>query len=214
MKKFLTALLSVLWLGFGVGLAGCDRGQTQVYSVRYYGVVQTMEEYEGLVVYIPTVGVCEFPSYEDGKQQSVTIQDGDLLCMEFQAEAVVFLERSPVEIKTPVESMTVEMKNVGLSQKENAYIITVAYTQSMEEEFLLYEKGVGDTVYFVGSEGVAGTVSTPSVERVYAYCTEIIENIVSGRVSFCLQLGERTIQEFLYDFAEQRIRLDARFEEF
>ncbi len=218
MKKLLITILSTICLLAGVCFAGCDGceeiklvpGTMQPCTI-YYGVVQTIDEQEGLFVYIPEVGVCDLPSYKDGQQQDITIREGDLIRMDFDAEVVKFLQRYPIAIETPLKSMAVETENIELKQDENDYILTIDYTKALKESFLAYEKDVGDTVYFVLSQGMAGTGNVPSMEIISEYCTATIELITTHRLSLRLQLGNRSIQEFLQDFAAKRARISVDF---
>lgn len=209
MKKIITTILSLLFLLVGVCFVGCGKPQTQVSGRSYYGVVQTLEDNEGLFVYIPEVGVCELPSYKDGEQQDITVKEGDLIRMDFEAEEVEFMERYPVGVKTPVKSMTVAMGNVELAQDGSEYILTVDYTQALKEKFLAYEKGLFDTVYFIGSQGVEGTDNVGGTV-IHEYCTATIEGNDSERLSLRLHLGEQSIQGFLKGFATKRIGISPK----
>ena len=66
MKKLLALFLSVLTCFCFVG---CDsifvKHVPPSYAPRtiYYGVAQTIEENDGLFVYIPEIGVCDIPAY-------------------------------------------------------------------------------------------------------------------------------------------------------
>ena len=213
MKKLLSIILSVVCLCMGVCFAACDKpkGQHQVFSTTYYGVVQTIENTDGLFVYIPEVGVCDIPSYKDGQQQDITVKEGDLIRMDFDGVEVEFMERYPVGIKTPVKSMTVEKENVELEQDENEYILTIDYAQTLKDEFLMYEKGVGDMIYCISSQGMAGTSDVPSMQMIFIYCTAKIEGIDNDRLSLRLQLGGKSIQEFLNKFATKKTEIKAFF---
>lgn len=210
MKKLFALLLSALMC---FCFAACDKpkGQHQVFSTTYYGVVQTIENSDGLFVYIPEVGVCDIPSYKDGQQQDITVKEGDLIRMDFDGAEVEFMERYPIEIKTPVKSMTVGMENVALEQDENEYILTIDYTQALKDEFLMYEKDVGDMIYCISYQGMAGTVNRPSMQMIFIYCTAKIEGIANDRLSLLLQLDGKSIQEFLNKVATGKTEIKAFF---
>lgn len=105
MKKICVILLAFVCALF----ASCDifKGYippSQGKMTTYYGVVETMEGNEGLFVNIPSVGLCDIPSYE---KEQITVQEGDLLMMQFSSQDVVILERYPACISTPVHHMEV-----------------------------------------------------------------------------------------------------------
>ncbi len=210
-KFFAIGLAMLLMLCMSISLFGCDKpqGQHQVIAKTYYGVVQTLEDYEGLFVYIPEVGVCDLPSYKDGEQQDITVKEGDLIRMDFDGIDVEFMERYPAGIKTPVKSITVEMEGVELEQREKEYILTIDYTQALKDEFLMYEKGVGDIIYCISFQGMPGKPDVPSMQMIFIYCTAKIENIMNDRLSLRLQLGEKSIQEFLNNFATGKTEIRA-----
>ncbi len=211
--KILSCLVAIGCLLFGVCFVGCNQSQAgslpTTHWKTYCGVVQTLEENEGLYVFIPSVGVCELPSYEEGKQQDIAVKEGDLLRMDFNAKEVTFMERHPVEIKTPVHTLTVQMENVALEQVEKEYSLTFDNTKETEDAFLAYEKAVGDTVYFTGTKFVAGTDSVGVATEIYEYCTATIENLSLRRITLRLHLGIHTMQDFLVRFATRAIRLQA-----
>ena len=68
MKKLLAVLLSALMCFCFVG---CDslfvKHVPPSYAPHtiYYGVAQTIEESDGLFVYIPEIGVCDIPAYDE-----------------------------------------------------------------------------------------------------------------------------------------------------
>ena len=108
MKKLFALLLSVLMC---FCLAGCDSlfvkhvpPSYQPVAI-YYGVAQTIEESDGLFVYIPEIGVCDIPSYDE----QMDIEEGDVLIMEFNTEEVQIMERYPAKFAIPAYSIrTVE----------------------------------------------------------------------------------------------------------
>lgn len=104
MKKLFALLLSALMCFCFVG---CDslfvKYVPPSYAPRtiYYGVVQTIEESDGLFVYIPELGVCDIPSYEE----QIDIKEGDVLIMEFNTKDVKIMERYPAGFSIPADSM-------------------------------------------------------------------------------------------------------------
>ena len=109
MKKLLVLLLSALMC---FCFAGCEflEGIWKRFSpsappmTTYYGVVQTIEESDGKFVYIDGVGVCDIPKYE---KETITVQEGDLLVIEFYSEDVQIMERYPATFGLPADYMAV-----------------------------------------------------------------------------------------------------------
>ena len=108
MKKLLGLVLSVL---MSFCFVGCDslfvKYVPPSYAPRtiYYGVAQTIEENDGLFVYIPELGVCDIPSCDN----QIDIEEGDVLIMEFNTEEVQIMERYPAKFAIPAYSIrTVE----------------------------------------------------------------------------------------------------------
>ena len=112
MKKIFSLVLAVLTC---VCFAGCNLWNSiwrvQVppslgpTPITYYGVAQTMEGSDGLFVYIPEIGVCDIPTYE---RETITVQEGDLLLMEFYDPAEVqIMERYPAAFSKSVDYMAV-----------------------------------------------------------------------------------------------------------
>ena len=103
MKKLFALLLSALMCFCFVG---CDslfvKHVPPSYAPRtiYYGVAQTIEESDGLFVYIPELGVCDIPSYEE----QIDIEEGDVLIMEFNKDVQIW-KRYPAEFSIPADSM-------------------------------------------------------------------------------------------------------------
>lgn len=106
-KKLLTNSLAVLlMLCMGMSITACDgdikRGpSTTQPCTTYYGVAQTIGDSDGLFVYIPNIGVCDIPTYE----KQITIEEGDVLIMEFYTKEVKIMERYPAEFAIPADSM-------------------------------------------------------------------------------------------------------------
>ncbi len=109
MKKLLALLLSILTCFCFFGCDGFEvikhvPGSMQPCTT-YYGVAQTIENSDGLFVYIPEIGVCDIPSYKE----QIDIEEGDVLVMVFYTEDVKIMERYPAEFSIPADSMrTVE----------------------------------------------------------------------------------------------------------
>ena len=104
-KKLLTIGLAIL-LTLGM-FAGCDslfvKHVPPSYAPRtiYYGVAQTIEESDGLLfVYIPEIGVCDIPAYDN----QIDIEEGDVLIMEFNKDVQIW-KRYPAEFSIPADYM-------------------------------------------------------------------------------------------------------------
>ena len=105
MKKLLALLLSVLTCFCFAGCDGFEMIKLVPPSMQpcttYYGVAQTIEENDGLFVYIPEIGVCDIPAYDE----QMDIEEGDVLIMEFNTEEVQIMERYPAGFSIPADSM-------------------------------------------------------------------------------------------------------------
>jgi hypothetical protein len=124
MKKFWALLLSVLCC---FCMAGCDAvnqllgdilrwGATvppteKPNPITYIGVAETWEESDGLFVYIDGVGLCDIPSYKE----TVAVEEGDLLLMEFYSDEVAIMECYPAKISLPADYMAVVEFNFSLT---------------------------------------------------------------------------------------------------
>ena len=123
MKKFWALLLSVLCC---LCMAGCDAvnqllgeilswGATVPPSyapiTTYYGVAQTIEDNEGLFVYIDRVGVCEIPAYKE----TLDIEEGDVLVMDFYVDDLPIMECYPAKISLSADYMAVVEFNFSLT---------------------------------------------------------------------------------------------------
>lgn len=105
MKKLLALLLSALTCFCFAGCDGFEMIKLVPPSMQpcttYYGVAQTIEENDGLFVYIPEVGLCDIPSYKE----KLDIEEGDVLIMDFYTEEVMIMERYPAAFSIPADSM-------------------------------------------------------------------------------------------------------------
>ena len=116
MKKFWALLLSVICC---LCFAGCNAvnqllgdilrwGATVPPTARpnpitYIGVAETWEESDGLFVYVDGVGLCDIPSYKE----TLDIEKGDLLLMEFYSDEVAIMECFPARFALPADYMAV-----------------------------------------------------------------------------------------------------------
>ena len=112
MRKFFGLLIAVV---FCLCFAGCELGDFSwrvlvppslgPTPITYYGVAQTLEDNDGLFVYIPEIGVCDIPTYE---RETITVQEGDLLLIEFyDPEEVQIMERYPAAFSKSADYMAV-----------------------------------------------------------------------------------------------------------
>ena len=110
-KKLLTIGLAVLlMLCMGVCFVGCEgfneikRGPQSIQlCTTYYGVVETVEEYNEKFVYIDGVGHCEIPAYE----KQIDVNEGDLLIMSFYTNDLQIMECYPARFSKSVDNMIV-----------------------------------------------------------------------------------------------------------
>ena len=114
MKKLLSVLLAILTC---FCFAGCNAvnqllndilrwGATVPPSMSptwiYYGVVETQEEWDGLLVYVDGVGLCEIPWNDVG---SLALKEGDLIQFSFYHEDVGIMECYPARFSRPAETI-------------------------------------------------------------------------------------------------------------
>lgn len=109
MRKLLSVLLAILTC---FCFAGCDLvnkilrwGATVPPSApptwTYYGVVETQEEWDGLLVYVDGVGLCEIP-WNDAES---IVKEGDLIHIDFYNEEVEIMECYPACFSRLAESI-------------------------------------------------------------------------------------------------------------
>ena len=87
MKKVILTILSALCVLFSICFIACDKNDNnppKTYS--YFGVVQTLEGFEGLYVNVPDFGVCQLPTYKEGKNPNLALKEGDLISIDFGSE--------------------------------------------------------------------------------------------------------------------------------
>ena len=114
MKKLLSVLLAILTC---FCFAGCNAvnqllndilrwGATVPPSMSptwiYYGVVETQEEWDGLLVYVDGVGLCEIPWNDVG---ALALKEGDLIQLSFYNEDVEIMECYPARFSRPAEAI-------------------------------------------------------------------------------------------------------------
>lgn len=186
MKKIITTILSALCLFLGISFASCD-GKEPTSTYTYFGVIQTLDGYDGLYVQVPSFGICELPTYEEGKTPNLALREGSLICMRFSSEIQV-AKSYPAIIATPARSVTVEGNNFALQATEDSYLLTLDTTQEIRNQLLAYERGVGDKVWFRTIIGVPGTLTSPSAQKIGEYCSATIEKLVGERITLRLPI--------------------------
>ena len=202
MKKFILTILSALCVLFSICFIACDKNDNdppKTYS--YFGVVQTLEGFEGLYVNVPDFGVCQLPTYEEGKNPNLALKEGDLISMDFGSEIQV-TKSYPAIIATPAHSALVYKNDIGFEATDKAYLLTVDYTKEMKDELLSYDKHIGDSVYFGLYEGVP--TENGGVLSVQDYATATIEMLSETRLTLSLSL-EQDMQEFFKYYASGRL---------
>lgn len=208
MKKMISLALSVAMLS--LCLAGCDQeGAADEKWTTYCGIVERIEFSEGLFVNIPDVGVSEIPSYEEGRQENLTIREGDVITMTFRGEDIAIMESYPARFSEPVYSIEVCRKNFEFLRDGDGYLLTVDYTEQLHDEFR--EKTRGDTVYLVE---IGGTVNDAGCSVGYQrlHCSATIEGIAGSRISFRLGIDPGCAQEFLQKYCMSTIVIMAEWE--
>ena len=123
MKKLLSLLLSALLC---LCFAGCNAVNQLLNDIlrwgatvppssapvtTFYGVAQTIEESDGLFIYIDGVGMCSLPSYKE----TIVVEEGDLLLMEFYTDEVYIMECYPARFGSPADYMRVIEFNFSLT---------------------------------------------------------------------------------------------------
>ena len=215
MKKLITIILTAVTAALCLGLVGCGDTQNQnppPGTVSYYGIIEKDEASGSLLVNIPGIGLCELPGSSDGMEINIALKVQDLIRIDFEADEVAIMECYPARFSTPAKSISVLRENVELSLEDGEYLLTVDYTADIKNDFLAYEKHPGDTVYFIISEGIPGSGSSPSAQKLALYCTATVVNTSRGRLTLKLNLNTHPCHDFLASFAERRARLSTEFE--
>lgn len=214
MKKTLSKILSISCALLSCCVVACDNGEnTPPTTYTYYGVVQTLEGFDGLYMQVPDFGICQLPTYEEGKVPNLAIKEGDLLEIKFSSEIQV-TKSYPAIISTPARSSCVCENDIGFEVTSEYYLLTLDYTQEIKEVFLFFDLGVGDRIYFWRSEGVPGQASgiNPSggaTMRMEDYATATIEMITEARLTISLSL-EQDMQEFLKYYAQGDLEIQGK----
>ena len=214
MKKIISTISLVLSALLGVCFISCDNDSKNTPETYvYYGVVQKLEGYDGFYMQVPDFGVCELPTYEEGKVPNLALQEGDLVGLCFSSEAQV-TKSYPAIISTPAKSVSVYQKNIGFEVTAEQYLLTLDYTKEIKDELLAFDLVVGDTIYFWRSEGVPGKSSgiAPSggaTMRMEDYASARIERIEAGRLTLSLSL-EEDMQEFLKYYAHGDLEIHGK----
>ena len=206
MKKILSIILSAISAMLGIFLVSCDSTREPQKSYAYYGIVQTLEGFEGLYVNVPDFGVCQLPTYEEGKNPNLALKEGDLISMDFGSEIQV-TKSYPAIIATPARYVSVCKKDIEFKTTNEKYLLTIDYTEEIKNELLGYDKKVGDFVYFWASEGVpmdSAPGTAGSRMRVFDYATATIEMLSETRLTLSLSL-EQDMQEFFKYYASGRL---------
>ena len=213
MKKILSIILSAVSAVLGIFLASCDNTREPQKSYAYYGVAQTLDGFEGLYIQIPDFGICELPTYEEGKTPNLTLEEGDLLGFYFYSEVQV-TKSYPAIISTPARYVSVYEKNIGFEVTSEQYLLTIDYTKEIKDELLSYDLGVEDTIYFWRSEGVPGKSnglfpSGGGRVRMEDYATATIKMIEGDRLTLGVSL-EQDMQEFFKYYAHGDLEIHGK----
>ena len=214
MKKFVLTILSALCVLFSICFIACDKNDNdppKTYS--YFGVVQTLDGYDGLYVNVPDFGVCQLPTYEEGKNPNLALKEGDLISMDFGSEIQV-TKSYPAIISTPARYVSVYKKDIEFKTTNEKYLLTIDYTEEIENQFLSYDKKVGDFVYFWRSEGVPGKSnglfpSGGGRVRMEDYATAMIEMLSETRLTLSLSL-EQDMQGFFKYYAHSDLEIHGK----
>lgn len=203
-------------LCMSVGFSACDWENRALpkRAVTYYGVVQTWENSDDLVVFIPSLsdtqrmaiqptdtlldpapshGVYRVPDLDGG-----VLKENDLIALTFDIN-VKILETYPMQFSQKPLRYAVEKENVGLVYEDNGYILTTDYTQKLQEDFAEFQLTIGDRVQFFVKNG--------SYVMGNEYMNVRIADVKAQRLSLRLELGERSIQDFLRTYAEDELEI-------
>ena len=154
-KKLLTIILAVLlMLCIDVSIVGCNAPNRMIVE-KHFGIVQRLEGYDELLVYIPEFGICEIPSYEN----ETTVKENDLICLEFEylefRESLEVKETYPMQFSKSARKCEVRRENVEFEICEEESIFTIDLTEKFKNELTMYAKDVGDVLYFMGYKGAS-----------------------------------------------------------
>ena len=206
MKKILSIILSAISAMLGIFLVSCDSTREPQKSYAYYGIVQTLDGYDGLYVNVPDFGICQLPTYEECKTPNVTLKEGDLISLTFNAEIQV-TKSYPAIISTPARYVSVYKKDIEFKTTNEKYLLTIDYTEEIKNELLGYNKKVGDFVYFWRYEGVP--TNSGGVLSVQDYAMATIERITDDKLTLSLSLTQ-DMQDFFKYYASDDLTLKAQ----
>ena len=207
MKKFLLTISSILCALFACFFISCDNSDNNPpKTYTYYGVVQSLDGLDGLYMQVPDFGVCQLPTYEDGKVPNLAIKAGDLLEINFSSEIQV-TKSYPAIISTPARSSSVVKRGVVFETTKEEYLLTIDYTQEMKNELLGFDKHIGDVVYFWRYEGVP--TENGGVLSAQDYATATIEIITDDKLTLSLSFTQ-DMQEFFKYYASDDLALKAQ----
>lgn len=181
--KLIAIILANLTMLFGC--ISCEN-KIEDGSTVYYGFITTMEENDGLYVDIPNHGICQLPSFKNGKVQNLTLKENDFIKMEFSEDSVKFLESHPVQISTPVSNITVINDTTSLKIDGKYHILTIEYTENIKYEIETNNNEVGDTISVWYSH--SGDSGYDILEE--QYCSATIEEIVENSITLRLEIPE------------------------
>lgn len=208
MKKILIAMIAfVFTMGTAVGVTGCGEKNENKNAI-YYGVLKTIGDDSELYVYIPEIGDCYFPKFENEEQIIIkgghlynrSLKEGDLVSLEFAAENVQFSETLPVRIVTPVHVVWLYKENIKLEKDGEYYFLSIGLE---EHEKLFFDDSlkteIGETIELVKAQFITGE-GTGSGSSGFA----TIVDIDVAQVTLKLYLQE-SIERFLKHFASGAI---------
>lgn len=200
MKKVLIAMIAfVFTMGTAVSVTGCGEKNENKNAI-YYGVLKRIGDDSELYVYIPEIGDCYFPKFENEKQNNCSFKEGDLVRFEFAAANVQFSETLPIRIVTPLHVVLLYKENIKLEKDGEYYFLSIGleeYEKLLVDDSLKTE--IGETIELVKAQFMTGE-GTGSGSSGFA----TIVDIDVAQVTLKLYLQE-SIERFLNHFASGAI---------
>lgn len=170
----------------------------------YYGVVTELEGWTEPCVYIPDLGMCEIPSFEEGREEELNLLGGDLIAITFRGDDIAVMESYPARFGARAYSITVHRQGIEFIREGDGYFLTQDLTEELRLALGEHGKGEGDVLYLIEYGGEINE-SGQGVGYQRLYCTATVESIVDGRITLALDIPAGSGGSFLSVYASSLI---------